>query len=68
MNIILHSTDCPKCKILEQKLQYKNIDFEKNTDIDIKGMRSRGIMSAPILQVGDHYMEFHTAVEWVNNQ
>jgi len=68
MSVILHTTDCPKCKILEQKLKEKNIEYEVNHNIDVKAMRDKGLMGAPILQVGDIYMGFVTANEWVKNQ
>ena len=39
--IILYSTNCPKCNVLEKKLQSKNIDFEICNDVDL--MLSKGI-------------------------
>ena len=33
MEIILYSTNCPKCKILEKKLTEKNIKFTKNNNV-----------------------------------
>lgn len=68
MSVILHTTDCPKCSVLKQKLIEKNIEFTENHNIDIKDMRARGLMGAPILQVGDVYMGFIAANEWVKNQ
>jgi glutaredoxin len=32
--ITLYSTGCPKCKVLETKLNNKNIEFNVNTDVD----------------------------------
>ena len=64
MKVILYSTNCPKCNILEKKLNMKNIDYETITDVDL--MISKGFMSAPILEVDGNVMEFKTAVEWVN--
>lgn len=68
MNVILHSTNCPKCNILEKKLTDKNIDFIKNENVDIDKMISMGYTTAPILQIDDIYMEFSDANRWINEQ
>lgn len=65
-NIILYSTNCPKCNVLEAKLKQKNIVHEICTDTDI--MQSKGMMSAPALEVNGELMDFGTAVKWVNSQ
>lgn len=64
--IILFSTNCPKCRVLEQKLNQKNIDFIISDNID--EVIEKGFMSAPILKIDDEYLEFGDAVKWVNNQ
>lgn len=63
-NIILYSTNCPKCNVLETKLNQKNIVHEVCTDVDI--MQSKGMMSAPALEVDGELMDFGAAVRWVN--
>lgn len=63
--IILFSTNCPKCRVLEQKLDQKNIHYILNNDMT--EVIEQGFMSAPILKVGEIYMEFGDAVKWVNN-
>ena len=68
MNIILHTTNCPKCNILKKKLDSKGIEYKENFNIDVDYMLSLGIDTTPILQVDDEYMEFTKANEWVNNQ
>ena len=61
----LHSTNCPKCKVLETKLNQKNVKYEVCTDID--KMRSLKIMSAPVLEMEDgSRLAFTDAVKWVN--
>ena len=62
--IILYSTGCPKCKVLEQKMDIKNIKYEKITDIDI--MTKKGFMSVPMLDVNGKIMDFKTANNWIN--
>jgi len=66
--VVLYSTNCPKCKILELKLKQANIDFELITDIDtvVKVGETNNIISAPILKVDDNYYDFGTAVKLVN--
>ena len=66
--IILHTTNCPKCNILKRKLDSKNIQYKENFDIDIDFMKSQGLMTAPILQVDEEYMDFSHANNWINNQ
>lgn len=64
--IILFSTNCPKCRVLEQKLNQKNIDFIVSDNID--EVIEKGFMSVPILKIDDKYLEFGDAVKWVNSQ
>lgn len=73
MEIILYTTHCPKCRILETKLRQKNISYTEITDIDL--MKSKGFLSAPMLEVKtadptstSTIMEFGDAIKWVNNQ
>ena len=33
MNVILYSTHCPKCCVLEKKLKQKNISYDEVNDI-----------------------------------
>lgn len=65
MKIIFYSTGCPKCSVLKQKLENKNIEFETVTDID--KMLELGIQSAPILSVDGELLKFSDAIKWVNN-
>lgn len=67
MKIILYSTNCPKCNILEKKLIQKELDFNLITDFDKKEMMKKGFLAAPILVVDDEYMDFSTANNWINN-
>lgn len=63
---ILYSTHCPKCKVLEKKLQDKKIEYEEINDIDI--MQAKGFMAAPVLEVDGKIMMFKDAVDWINSQ
>lgn len=66
MKIILYSTGCPKCKILESKLNAKNIQYDKNTDTD--EMMKLGFRTVPKLKVDDEILDFGEAIKWVNNR
>lgn len=64
--IILYSTHCPKCKVLETKLKQKNIKYEECNDIE--KMLKLGIHEAPQLEVDGKLMTFGEAVKWVNKK
>jgi len=63
MDVILYSTNCPKCKVLEKKLDSSGINYSIVTDVDV--MAQKGFQSAPMLEVGDKIYEFSEAVKWL---
>lgn len=64
MNVILYSTNCPKCKVLKQKLDSQSIQYTENNSVE--EMLSLGIKQAPMLLVGEELLAFADAVKWVN--
>lgn len=66
MNVVLYSTHCPKCKVLETKLKQKNVEYVEVDDVDT--MLAKGIKSAPYLEVDETLMNFNDAVKWVNER
>lgn len=62
--ITLYTTHCPKCNVLQQKLNSKNIEFEICDDIDY--MLSLNIQQAPYLEVDNKLMDFSKAIKWIN--
>lgn len=67
--VLLYSTHCPKCKVLAQKLDQKGITYKlKATTDDLEEIIEKGYKSVPILVVGDNYMDFMKAIEWINLQ
>ena len=66
MNVILYSTGCPQCKVLEQKLKDAGIDFEVSDEID--KIVEMGFMTAPVLEVDEKYMNLQAAFQWVGGQ
>ncbi len=63
--IILYTTHCPKCRVVEMKLKQKNIPYTENTDVN--EMLALNIHSAPALKVDDSIYEFKEAIDWINN-
>ena len=46
MEVILYSTNCPKCSVLEKKLSSANINYKIVTDTDLmikKGFDGKGM-------------------------
>jgi glutaredoxin len=66
MEVILYSTGCPNCKLLEAKLKQNNIAYQKVDDIDI--MEQKGFMAVPMLEIGDKTMNFTQANTWINER
>lgn len=66
MNVVLHSTHCPKCKVLESKLKKKSIYYKENNDVEI--MVQKGFLTVPMLEVDGKTMNFTEANAWINEQ
>ena len=63
--VILYSTHCPRCGVLQKKLTEKNVQYAENNSVD--DMTALGIMEVPVLSVDGELMSFAEAVSWVNN-
>ena len=62
--ITFYSTNCPKCKVLSTKLDQTGVKYNINTDINT--MLSKGIKSAPALEMENgRIMDFSQALAWV---
>ena len=68
MNVVLYTIECPKCVILEKKLEAKNIKFLRVSDEETIRAKGFGDSSFPILKVDGVVMGYKTAIQWVNNQ
>ena len=66
MQVTLYSTNCPRCKVLAQKLTDKSVEFSISDDVD--EMIRRGFRSAPVLDVDGESMDFSTAIKWVDSK
>nr|WP_270249272.1 hypothetical protein [Coprococcus catus] len=66
MKVVLYTTHCPKCSVLEKKLSAKNINYSEVTDEEI--MAKKGFDAVPILEVDGITMDFKAANTWINEQ
>ena len=64
MSCVMYSTNCPKCRVLETKMNQKGIKFDLVTDIDI--MQEKGFLHAPNLEVDGQIYDFSEAIKLVN--
>lgn len=63
--MILYTTGCSKCKILESKLKEHNVQYEEVTDKEV--MKSKGFRSVPVLELDDGtILTYGKAVKYVN--
>lgn len=64
--MVLYSTHCPKCKILETKLKQADLQFAVVDDVD--EMKKMGITSAPLLVVDGVAHDFNNAIKWLKER
>lgn len=63
IKVTFYSNDCPRCKILQQKLDEKGVVYEKVSDVEI--MKQKGFMSVPMLEVDGKIMTYLEAINWI---
>lgn len=61
----LYSTGCPRCNVLEIKLEQANIDYVKSNDTEY--LVANGINAVPVLDVDGELLDFMEAIEWIKN-
>lgn len=66
MKVILYSTHCPRCNVLEAKLKQKNINYTEINDVTV--MEEKGFDFIPKLEVDGVIYDFKEAVDWVGGQ
>lgn len=66
MEIILYTTRCPICKMLEKRLADKKIEYTECTDI--AKMKGLGIKQVPVLSVDGTLYGAQEAVKWINER
>ena len=60
----LYTIDCPKCKVLEKKLDAKGITYEITKDKE--EMAAKKMYDLPVLEVDNKILNFNEAVNWIN--
>lgn len=68
-NIRLYSTHCPKCRVVEKKLeqagiQYELIDAKENQEV-LDELMALGVRQMPVLKVNDELLEFSEIIKWI---
>lgn len=63
---VLYTVDCPKCKILERKLDEKGIEYQVVKDLDT--MLAMGMMSAPMFRADGELMDYKAAIQWLSSK
>lgn len=64
--INFYSTGCPKCGVLKNLMDKRDMDYKTITDE--KTMLDKGFTHVPILEVDGVIMEFGEAFKWINEQ
>ena len=64
MKIILYTIDCPKCKILEKKLNMNNIQYDICKDTKL--MKEKNIQRLPMLSINERLYSYKEAVDLIN--
>lgn len=62
----IYTTGCPRCQVLEDKLEDAGIKFEKEEDVGI--MLNKGFVSVPILEVDGKVMNYKEAFNWITDR
>ena len=65
-SVTLYTTGCPKCNVLEAKLDQAGITYLKEEDVS--QLIKKGFASAPVLEVDEELMEYKAAIDWVNKR
>ena len=63
--IVIYSTNCPRCRTLAQMLDHYHIPYVVNSDTD--AMIKLGIETVPVLCVDNHFFEYDQAILWVTS-
>ena len=67
--IVLYTTNCPRCHILEAKLNEKKIGYTRIEGEEAIGyIQERGFMTAPLLIVNGEALDYGKAIKWVNER
>lgn len=65
MEVILYSTHCPRCEVLEEKLKSKGIEYIEENSVEV--MQTKGIMSVPVLEYNGELFDFGKSIKLINS-
>lgn len=57
----LYTTNCPRCKVLETKLNQSNINYNISNNMEI--VINKGFLTAPVLEIDGIFFTFEEALE-----
>lgn len=63
MKLILYTTHCSKCRVLEAALKQKGVPYEVCEDVN--EMLRLGMTSAPALMVDDKLLSYEEAMKYI---
>ncbi len=68
--ITIYSTEppCPKCKVIEKKLNQVGIEYDIINDAEQIKRKGYGNRFMPLVEVDGKLMEFAEAVKWANEK
>lgn len=61
----LYTIGCPKCKILEEKLEASSVECEIIDDME--EVKKTGFQFFPVLEVDGELLDFSGAINWLKN-
>lgn len=66
--VILYTTHCPKCNVIQKKLTAAKIEYEMEEDLEeiSKVCKKAKIDHLPILEVNGKFLTFSEAASWIN--
>lgn len=70
MEVIFYSSHCPKCKVLEQLMNKKNIDYKMidNEEIYLPIADANEIMSMPFAEIDGKILNTKELQAYINNK
>ena len=66
MDIIMYSTNCPRCKTMAMQMDKKKLSYAVRTDVN--EMENLGIRSVPALCVDGKLMTYEQSMQWIAKQ
>lgn len=57
---------CGKCKVLKDKLNSRNIEYDECQDVE--KMQAMGLTNLPVLEVNGELFAFDKAIKYVNER